>query len=146
MKRVKRILLNNLIIKSEGSHSGILCYKNIARWHGPDVDCSAVCFRPAVVSDILVVKYFYKEGSNNLPVDHYLVKCKWLKEHVHKDFYGKSIILKIRSTEYENYSAASVIPLKNILGHLVCVQEKLRFNCIHVDLVNIVINLPLKSY
>ena len=147
---LKKVMLGNDIFVS-GDHE----FQNspnqyvFARWVGESYGMNSIIVRPAVISQILYVKFITKntESSDTSPLILFIAHVKWLKEHIYRQFYSRrSDSIAIWSTEYLNLGPCSFIPLQFIRGNFTFVKKLINFTKYHSDEVNIVVPLPSKSF
>ena len=151
IKKLVRVKMMNEVISSYSYRGGKSpCSFVIARYPNENYNFDEKSERPAMIVamyEIQIVKHNI-EGKESY-ASHLIANLNWFKEHQSKNFYGINSPTKIWSTEYEQYSERSFLPLKFIIRRCVCCKEEItlqrigNLNC--SDIVNVVIPLPSHS-
>ena len=147
-KKAKRVSIGNEVFATKSYRGGNTSYCNgIARWPGNNDD---IILRPMIIESLFLVQVIVIKDGEEMRYFHWVAECLWLKNHEYVNFFGINCPTKLWSTEFENYSEQSFIPLKYIHSRYVSCKElvdftqpnsKLRLS----DVVNIIIPIPTKS-
>ena len=112
----------------------------MARWLGAEVDLESPIIRPAIVNKMYVIRLLNKNQESS---NHIVANLSWFRrQDDYYHYFGVNSISKVWSTEYENHSPASFLPIKLITQRAVFIKEQRKFNGLQLDVSNVVIGLP----